>query len=77
MQYRGVRYEIRARIGKNNWSWTIYPAGESTQAGEIKGPRRRAVVACQLAIDRLLQKKGRLPKSNEDTDAERSPGLFS
>jgi hypothetical protein len=76
MKYRGVRYEIRARPGKNEWSWIICPAGEASQAGEIKGLRQRAAIACQVAIDRFL-KKSRLAKpANEESDQERSPGFF-
>jgi hypothetical protein len=65
MEYRGVAYEIRAHLEKNRWNWTIYPAAGVSRKGEITGPRQRAIVAAQQAIDRWL-KKNPSAKSNSD-----------
>src|SRR5713101_5584003 len=80
MEYRGVAYEIRAHLGKNKWNWTIYPAAGVSLKGEITGPRQRAVVAAQQAIDSWL-KKNHSTKSNSanlgnDEAPATRPGLL-
>ena len=55
MQYKGVRYQILARPGKNKWRWTVYLDIAKSKNGETSGPRQRAVIAARAAIDRWLR----------------------
>jgi hypothetical protein len=73
MEYRGIRYEIRARPGKNEWAWTVYAGGKIAHTGEITGTRRRVELTCQLVIDRMLQKSRSADPENDESDLRRSP----
>ena len=55
MEYKGVRYQILARPGKNKWSWTVYLGVAKSKNGETSGPRQRAVIAARVAIDLWLR----------------------
>lgn len=55
MEYNGVKFQIRARPGKNKWSWTVYLGVAKSKNGETSGPRQRAVIAARAAIDLWLR----------------------
>ena len=50
MEHRGIQYELKKGIGKDEWVWTIHPPRTSRQ-GTITGSRDRAVLAAIRAID--------------------------
>jgi hypothetical protein len=54
MQYRTVEYAVRARPGRDEWIWTIYPKGAASIHRDYTGPRQEAVDAACRAIDRWL-----------------------
>jgi hypothetical protein len=56
MKYKGIEYEIRARPGKNEWSWVIRPTSTSSYSGETRGSRQFVEFAAQRAIDHWLKK---------------------
>jgi hypothetical protein len=58
MEHRGIEFVVRARPGKNEWTWTIYPAGAVASEGNFKGARKRAVLAACAAIDKWLKRRG-------------------
>jgi hypothetical protein len=43
MEYRGVEYAVRARPGRDEWLWTIYPTGAPAFGRQLTGTRDRAV----------------------------------
>ena len=76
MNYRGVAYKIRAQLEKNRWNWTIYPAAGVSLKGEITGPRQRAVVAAQQAIDRWLKKNPSAKSNSDDLGNDKAPATW-
>jgi hypothetical protein len=58
MDYRGVRYTIRAGIEPNLWSISIYPEGVESRANRLYGPRKEAELQ---AINEWLQKQDTQP----------------
>ena len=52
MEHRGIEYAVRARPGRNRWTWTIYPDSKSIK-GNIEGNRLMAIAAACRAIDLL------------------------
>jgi hypothetical protein len=56
MEYREIQCTIRARPGRNEWSWTIYPKNAPALKGETKGTKQLAIAAACRAIDRWLEK---------------------
>jgi len=70
MKYKGIEYEIRARPGANEWSWTIFPAPSMSLSGETRGSKRLAEIAAEKAIERWLKRQ---QKNNGDTPATEQP----
>jgi hypothetical protein len=66
MKHMGIEYEIRARPGVDEWTWTIYPASSAAQSGETKGSKRLAEFAAKQAIERWLKRRRR---SDDDYSA--------
>jgi hypothetical protein len=56
MEYKGVRYTIRARTERDQWKVAIYPAGIERAGKVISGPRRRAELLAQSMIDKWLKR---------------------
>ena len=54
MLYRGVRYELRARIVRREWRVAVYINEEQPVERTIKGSRADAEFAVRAMIDRLL-----------------------
>ena len=64
MEYRDIEYAVRARPGRNRWTWTIYPDGKSVK-GNIEGNRLMAIAAACRAIDSWLERhRTRLPPAD-------------
>jgi hypothetical protein len=54
MRHRTIEYAVRARLGRDEWIWTIYPKGAAAIHRDHTGPRQGAVDAACRAIDRWL-----------------------
>jgi hypothetical protein len=62
MEYRGIQFTVRARLGRHNWVWTIFPNDGRSVAREFIGVREMAIAAAHDGIDRLLERQARLIK---------------
>jgi hypothetical protein len=49
MQYRGIEYDIRVGIGRNEWVWVIHT--RKPRQGKSIGSRNTAVFHAEKAID--------------------------
>jgi hypothetical protein len=66
MEYRGIRYTLRAGIERGQWFVVIYPEGAETKSNKVFGTREEAEVHAHRMINRWLD-----PKSRERTRLER------
>ena len=55
MEYRGIRYTVRARIERNEWTVSIHPAGIEGARKVVTGPRERAELLARSMIDRWYE----------------------
>jgi hypothetical protein len=60
MQYRDVRYELRAAIVRHEWKVAIYIEENKPVQRTVKGSRREAQAIVGI-IDRLLRPSERAP----------------
>jgi hypothetical protein len=67
MEYRGIRYAIRAGIERGHWSVVIYPQGVETTGVKASGTRDHAELQARRLIKRWLQ-----PKSQQARAIEKS-----
>jgi hypothetical protein len=56
MEYRGIRYTIRARIERHEWTVSIHPADIESPRKVITGPRERAELVARSMIDRWYER---------------------
>jgi hypothetical protein len=70
MDYRGVRYTIRAGIEPNLWSISIYPDGVESRADRLYGPRKDAELQAHSMIDGWLQKQFGIPSRRKSNIAD-------
>jgi hypothetical protein len=56
MEYRGIRYTVRARIEREQWSVTIHPAGVELASKIINGQRDSAELRARSMINKWLEK---------------------
>ena len=63
MQYRDVRYELRAAIVRHEWKVAIYIEENKPVQRTVKGSRREAQAIVEGIIDRLLRpsERARIP----------------
>jgi hypothetical protein len=54
MEYRDIEYAVRARLGRDQWVWTIYPKDARASTNQFIGTRDGAIAAACRRIDRLL-----------------------
>jgi hypothetical protein len=66
MEYRGIRYTLRAGIERGQWSVVIYPQGVETTGHKVFGTREDAERQAHYMINRWLD-----PKSRQRTRPER------
>ena len=59
MEYRGIRYTLRAGIERGQWSVVIYPQGVETTGVKVFGTRNDAEDHARRMIMRYLQPKSR------------------
>lgn len=57
MDYRGIRYTIRAGIERGQWSVVIYPQGVETTGIKVLGGREYAEFHARRMITRWLEGK--------------------
>ena len=57
MEYRGIRYTVRARIERNEWTVSIHPAGIEGAKRVVAGARERAELVARSMIDRWCAAK--------------------
>jgi hypothetical protein len=55
MEYRGIRYSIRTRIVRHQWSVAIHPAGGEVAEKVILGARPQAEMVAHSMIDEWLK----------------------
>jgi hypothetical protein len=59
VEYRGIRYTVRARIERNEWTVSIHPAGIEGARRVVNGPRERADLLARSMIDRWYERAPR------------------
>jgi hypothetical protein len=65
MEYRGIRYTLRARVERARWSVAIHPAGVEMKGRVVAGSREEAELRARALIDSWLKKHStQNPKSN-------------
>ena len=65
MEYRGIRYTIRARIERGQWSVAIYPTGIEMKGLVVFGSREEAELRARAMINDWLKKHStQKPNSN-------------
>jgi hypothetical protein len=65
VEYRGIRYTIRARIEREQWSVAIHPTGVEMKGKVVIGPREKAELQALTMINDWLKKhSAQKPKSN-------------
>ena len=65
MEYRGIRYTLRARIEREQWYVAIYPTGIEMKGRIVFGSREEAELQARALIDNWLKRHStQNPKSN-------------
>jgi hypothetical protein len=65
MDYRGIRYTLRARIEREQWHVAIYPAGVEMKGTVVLGSREEAELQARAMINDWLKRHStQNPKSN-------------
>ena len=59
VEYRGIRYTVRARIERNEWTVSIHPAGIEGATSVVTGPRERTGLLARSMIDRWYERAPR------------------
>jgi hypothetical protein len=59
MEYRGIRYTIRTRIERDQWSVAIHPAGVEKKGRVVIGSHSDAELQARAMIDRWLKSTAR------------------
>jgi len=66
MEYREIRYTVRTRIERNEWTVSIHPAGIEGARRLVTGPRVRAERLARSMIDRWHERTaGKAVRSKE------------
>ena len=58
MEYRGIRYTVRARIERNEWTVSIHPADIESPRRLVTGSREDAELLARSMIDKWHQARG-------------------
>ena len=56
MEYRGIRYTIRARVERDEWIVAIYPCDVESPGKVITGDRENAEALARSMINNLLNR---------------------
>jgi hypothetical protein len=70
MEYSNIRYTIRTRIERDQWSVAIHPAGAEMKGRVVIGSRSDAELQARALVDSWLTKARKLRAS---TAMRRSP----
>ena len=62
MEYREIRYTVRARIERNEWAVSIHPGGIEGARRVVAGPRERAELLARSMINRWYEGAPRDPR---------------
>jgi hypothetical protein len=66
VEYRGIRYTVRTRIERNEWTVSIHPAGIEGARTVVTGPRERAELLARSMVDRWHERAaGKAVRSKE------------
>ena len=67
MEYRGVMYDIRARPGRDEWTWTIYPNDGRARSNQFTGTRDEAIATACWKIDFWLTEQNKRAASKNQS----------
>jgi hypothetical protein len=56
VEYRGIRYTIRARIEREQWSVAIHPGGVEKAGKVLTGRREKAELQAHSLINKWLER---------------------
>jgi len=73
MEYRSIRYTIRTRIERDQWSVAIHPAGVEMKGRIVIGPRSDAELQARALIDSWLIKPRKVLRQGHHGDGKPSP----
>ena len=59
VEYREIRYTVRARIERNKWTVSIHPGGIEGARRVVTGPRERAELLARSMINRWYERAPR------------------
>jgi hypothetical protein len=63
VEYMGIEFAVRARLGRNRWALTILPKNRGPFTFDFIGPRDQAIAAAHQSINRwLANNPTRLPE---------------
>jgi hypothetical protein len=60
MEYRGVQYDIKKGIERDEWVWVVHTPNNKPLGGRISGLRDEAVSAAIRSIDAWCKRQTRL-----------------
>jgi hypothetical protein len=66
MEYREIRYTVRTRIERNEWTVSIHPAGIEGARRLVTGPRARAELLARSMVDRWHERAARKPVRSKE-----------
>ncbi len=59
VEYRGIRYSVRVRIEREQWSVAIYPKGVEMAGKVVTGPQEKAGMLAHYTINKWLEEHPR------------------
>ena len=59
VEYKGIRYTVRARIERDEWTVSIHPADIESPRRVVIGPREQAELLARSMIDRWYERAAR------------------
>ena len=66
MEYKGIRYTVRATLEREQWHVAIYPDGVETDGRVFSGTRKQAELQARFLITRWLAKRPAKPRQNSN-----------
>ena len=66
MEYRRIRYTVRARIEGNRWTVSIHPGGIEGPKTVVTGSRERAVLLAHSLIDKWYKQATQSAANSND-----------
>src|ERR1700692_2717806 len=75
VEYKGIRYTVRTRIERNQWTVSIHPAGIEGARRVVTGPRERTDLLARSMIDRWYERAPRAQRGAVNS-YNRKPGVL-